>query len=86
MDFIVENASEVLIKVSLKDIPAGLYSDLLAAVVRGGEESMNSSCIEMSDLSTMRVSDLRRQAHERGFDVDGSREVLIDALKSSLAS
>ena len=88
MDFIVENASEVLIKVSLKDIPAGLYSDLLAAVVRGGEskKSMNSSGIEMSDLSTMRISDLRRQAHERGFDVDGSREVLIDALKSSLAS
>jgi hypothetical protein len=87
MDFIVENASEVLTKVSLKDIPAGLYSDLLAAMVRiGGEnkKSMNSS-IDMSELSTMRVSDLRRQAHERGFDVDGSREVLIDALKPSLS-
>ena len=88
MDFIVENASEVLTKVSLKDIPAGLYSDLLAAVVRGGAENrkiVNDSC-SVDELSTMRISDLRRHAHERGFDVDGSREVLIDALKSSLAS
>lgn len=86
-DFIVENASEVLTKVSLKDVPAGLYSDLLAAVVRGGEESKNnvnstSSIDELNTMRTMRIGDLRRQAHERGFDVDGSREVLIDVLSS----
>lgn len=87
MDFIVNNASEVLTTVSLKDVPAGLYSVLLAAVVRGGEETknnVNSTC-SIDELNTMRISDLRRQAHKRGFDVDGSREVLIDVLKSSLA-
>jgi len=28
----------------------------------------------------MRVSELRKRAHEKGLDVDGSREMLIAAL------
>ena len=80
MDFIAENVQEVLEKVSLKDVPGGLYSDLLAAVAREREWFFDDDSIDR--LSTMPVSDLRRQAHEEGLDYDGSREVLIDALKS----
>jgi hypothetical protein len=31
----------------------------------------------------MRVSELRRKAHEKGLNVDGSREMLIAALKEA---
>ena len=85
MDFIAENVQEVLEKVSLKDVPGGLYSDLLAAVAREREwlfDDDSSTQSSIDRLSTMPVSDLRRQAHEEGLDYDGSREVLIDALKS----
>jgi hypothetical protein len=88
MDFMAVNAVKVLEKVSLKDVPGGLYSDLLAAMVRiGGEDkriadSSTNSSIVMNELIAMRVSELRQQAHEEGLDYDGSREVLIDALKS----
>jgi hypothetical protein len=87
MDFIAENVQEVLDKVNLKDVPGGLYSDLLAAVARerGGffdDDSSTLSSIVMNEISTMPVSNLRRRAHKKGLDYDGSREVLIDALKS----
>jgi hypothetical protein len=36
-----------------------------------------------NDLNTMRVSELRRKLHEKGLDVDGSREAMIEALKSA---
>jgi hypothetical protein len=89
IDFMAENAVKVLEKVSLKDVPGGLYADLLAAMVRiGGEDkriadsrTFNSSIV-MNELIAMRISELRRRAHEEGLDYDGSREVLIDALKS----
>ena len=85
MDFIAENVQEVLDKASLKDVPGGLYSDLLAAVAREREwffDDDSSTQSSIDRLSTMPVSDLRRQAHKKGLDYDGSREVLIDALKS----
>ena len=34
-------------------------------------------------FSIMRISDLRRKAHEKGLDIDGSREALIATLKGS---
>jgi hypothetical protein len=79
MDFIAENVQEVLDQVSLKDVPGGLYADLLAAMVREREWIIDD---ELPELSTMPVSDLRRLALKKGLDYDGSREVLIDALKS----
>ena len=87
MDFMAVNAVKVLEKVSLKDVPGGLYSDLLAAMVRiGGEDKRiadsSTNSIVMNELIAMRVSELRQQAHKEGLDYDGSREVLIDALKS----
>ena len=33
--------------------------------------------------STMRVSELRRMLDEKGLDVDGPREAMIETLKSS---
>jgi hypothetical protein len=89
MDFIVENKVEVLEKVSLNDAPGGLLADVLAAVARG-ETIRNGIVVASANASggdqyiTMSVSELRSKADEKGLDVDGSREMLIAALKQSL--
>ena len=83
MDFIVENSVEVLEKVSMKDIPGGMFADMLAAVARGGKKKVINKGGKEDQFSTMRISDLRRKVHERGLDVDGSREMLIATLKEN---
>ncbi|KAL7525678.1 hypothetical protein ACHAWF_007243 [Thalassiosira exigua] len=78
MDFIVENRVEVLQKVPLNNVPGGLFAELLAATTRKlpaeGEES---------DLSTLRISELRKKLKEKGLNLDGSREILIATLKEN---
>jgi hypothetical protein len=80
MDYMVDNKGEVRKKISFNDSPGALISDVLAAVERGetkgGTEGGN-------ELSIMRISELRRKAHESGLDVDGSREMLIAALEEN---
>jgi hypothetical protein len=88
MDFILDNKVEVLEKVSLNDAPGGLLADVLAAVARG-ENIRNGIAVASANASgvdqyiTMRVSELRSKADAKGLDVDGSREMLIAALKQS---
>jgi len=42
-----------------------------------------AAAIGENEYNTMCISELRRIAHERGLDVDGSREMLIAALKEA---
>ncbi len=80
MDFIAENKFEAMTKLSFKDAPGTLMRDLLIAVARGeqnGETDMNGN----NDPSMMRISDLRRKAHLKRLNVDGSREMLIESLE-----
>ena len=83
MDYVVENGKDVLEKVSLKDVPAGVFSDLLTAMTR--KEMIKASNVESTDdqLTTMRVSELRKRLDKKGLDVDGSREAMIAALQES---
>lgn len=81
MDFIVENRVEVLEKVPLKDAPGGLLADLLTATTRGMEK--DSDGVGGDEFIIMRISDLRKKLHEKGLDIDGSRETLIAALKEN---
>ncbi len=53
--------------------------DLLTAVVREDKESTADENSE-GDLITMRISNLRRKADLKRVTVDGSREMLIEAL------
>ena len=80
MDFLSSaNKIEVAEKVSFDDMPSHLVKDLMVSFARreGGEASKGDA------LSTMRVSQLRQLAHEKGLSVDGSREMLIDAIKNN---
>mmetsp|Transcript_26677 Transcript_26677/g.49043 ORF Transcript_26677/g.49043 Transcript_26677/m.49043 type:complete len:404 (-) Transcript_26677:70-1281(-) len=83
MDFIVKHKVEVLEKVSLKDIPGGMFADILAAMARGEKENESEQSSGNDQLSTMRISDLRRKVHEKGLDIDGSRETLIATLEEN---
>lgn len=73
LDYIALNKVEAIEKLSFNDAPGTIAKDILVAVSRG---EMNGD-----ELTTMRISELRRMAHSKRLNVDGSREVLIAALK-----
>ncbi len=80
IDFMLENKDAVLKKVSFNDAPRALVSDVLAELSRG-EKSGRTDVNSGTDLHAMRVSELRWKASEKGLTVDGSKEMLIAALK-----
>ena len=82
IDFAVENGQDVLEKVPLKDVPGGVFADILAAVTRE-KKSDTTTGVEGDQLSTMRVNELRNKLEEKGLDIDGSRETMISLLKES---
>jgi hypothetical protein len=84
MDYVVANKADVIKKLSFADAPGTLLNDMLTAFVRseteyGGPAGGNDE----NDLSSMRVSELRRRAHERGLNVDGSREMLLQHFRGA---
>ena len=78
IDFVVENGQDIIGKVSFDDVPGSMITDILTATTREKKKSANSG---EGDLSTMRVSELRKKLDEKGLDVDGSREAMIARLK-----
>jgi hypothetical protein len=86
MDYLFENSAAVMDNISFNDLlTPTLMRDVFAAVSRGKKNS-GISCGEDGDdeirFNYMRISELRQEAHEKGLNVDGSREMLIAALKS----
>jgi hypothetical protein len=81
MDYLVENSAEALDTISFNDLlTPTLIRDVFAAFARGkknDESDGDGGC----RYNSMRISELRREAHEKGLNVDGSREMLIAALK-----
>jgi hypothetical protein len=88
MDFIIENSAEIMDKISVNDLHTPtLIRDVLAAVSRGmkkfgGRDGDGGD----SRFNSMRICELRRESHEKGLNVDGSREMLIAALKETFHS
>jgi hypothetical protein len=82
MDFIAENRTNVIGKISFNDAPGNLMNDLLAAVVRG-DRNEGGADEEENEYRFTSINELRRKAHEQGLEVDGSREMLIAALKAN---
>jgi hypothetical protein len=73
MDYIVENKANVIENLTTNDlIPGSLIKDVLVSVLRReNTDGTDALCI----------SELRHMAHEKGINVDESREMLIAALK-----
>ena len=82
MDFLVNKRDEVTGKISFNDAPGNLMNDFFAAFAREPNRP-GAAAIGENEYNTMCISELRRIAHERGLDVDGSREMLIAALKET---
>jgi hypothetical protein len=84
MDFLFENSSEVIDNITFNDVDTPtLIRDVLAAISRGKKKLRGSGGDDNDKcrFNSMCVSELRREAHEKGLNVDGSREMLIAALK-----
>lgn len=82
MDFLVANGEEVLDEVDLENVPASMFKELLVATTRGKKKD---AAAESSDsFASMRIGDLRKKLHEKGLDIDGSRETMIATLNSSI--
>ena len=82
MDFLVNKKDEVIGKISFHDVPSTLMNDLFVAFARELNRPGAAAIVE-NEFNVMRISELRRIAHVRGLDVDGSREMLIAALKEA---
>ena len=82
MDFIAENSKEAMTKLSFINFPGHVVPDLLAAVNRGQTSASGSD----DQNITMRISDLRRKLHEKGLDVDGSREAMLARLEGNTSN
>jgi hypothetical protein len=86
MDYIVKNKIKVIeTMTSFDDVPSTLMRDLLTAVARGEREEGGVGGENENLFTTMRISELRQKAYEKGLEVDGSREILIAALKATPA-
>ena len=80
MDFVVENGVEVYEKVSFDDVPGHLIKDVLSAMQRKG---VGKEGKKGDKYTAMKISDLRKELHEKGLDVDVSREAMIALLKEN---
>ena len=81
---VVENKVQVNIKISFNDAPWEMVNEVLAALSRGEKKGGTDGDSGRTELIAMRISELRRKAHEKGLNVDGSREMLIAALEKDL--
>ena len=84
MDYMMENRDEVIEKLSFADLPGTLVKDVLVATARGERKNGAAKVLHVdSQYNALRISELRKLAHEKGLNIDGSREMLIAALKSA---
>ena len=87
MDFLFENSDEAMDKISFNDVlTPSLFRDVLASVLRGKKKlgvKNGTDGENRFNFNSMRISELRREAHEKGLIVDGSREMIITSLKGT---
>ena len=81
MNFIVDNATEINEMKVLKDL---LHTDFLsdALAVLAIRDQKESAYYAKQEFSNMSISHLRREAHEVGLGVDGTRQMLISTLEN----
>ena len=82
MDYLAEHHDEAVRSLSFPDIPGDVVKDLMIAFGRRMKGNGGATGGSKDDLNMMRVSELRIQLVKLGFDVDGSREAMIEALQN----
>ena len=96
LDFMAENSTEAIKKISFSELPGSVVKDLVLAfdwskkrIIKkycSDSEDDGDSDFEGEDYSLMRVCELRRKLDEKGLGVDGSREAMIETLNNSTGS
>jgi hypothetical protein len=81
MSFMAENSAEAYEKISFNDVPGYLMKDLLLAFSNNSKKEASGAATE--ELTSLSVSDLRRKLAEKGLDIDGSREAMIESIKDN---
>jgi hypothetical protein len=83
MDFFAANATSVMSSPGWVDIAesAPIMRELMEVVFVKKKGSAPADAEEERDYKQMRISSLRRKLDEKGLDIDGSREMLINRLE-----
>ena len=82
IDYLAENSIEAAEKITFNDVPGHLMKDLLVVIGRYRKKDASVTAVA-GELTTLRVSDLRRKLAEKGLNVDGSREAMIESIKNN---
>ena len=83
MNFFADNHGEAAARIDFTDFPGHIVKDLLIAFSgKYGKTDTNGTNEGDDRLATLCVSALRRKLHKMGLDVDGSREAMIESIKS----
>ena len=91
MDYLLEHKESVCKNIRFDDAPGSLVNDVFNAIARaetmkGGGGSADADDDNAIHYHSMRISELRRLVHDKGLDVDGSREMLIALLENDINS
>ena len=81
MDFVAENGDKIVGNVSFSSVPGELITDILTAFSRG--KNFRDEAAPEDGFKFMRVGELRKQLHDKGLCIDGSRETMIALLKEN---
>jgi hypothetical protein len=84
MNFLAENGTEAYEKISFTDFPGHVVKDLILAFSKNSKKEASGTTTD--ELTSLSVSDLRRKLAEKGLDVDGSREAMIESIQNSNSS
>jgi hypothetical protein len=63
------------------DAPGSSLNDFIEAISRGESKGSQGTDDNVDSQYNTSISELRKKAYEKGLNVDGSREMLIAALK-----
>ena len=77
IDFLVENSVEATEKASYANFPGHLLKDVFVAMNKAQGKSGGDNA-----FASMSVSELRKKLDEKGLEVDGSREAMIESIKN----
>jgi speckle-type POZ protein len=83
MNFLAENSVLAAEQISFSDVPGHLMKDLLVAFNRKGSSKKEEDGTTTDELTSLSVSALRRRLEEKGLDIDGSREAMIESIKNN---
>jgi hypothetical protein len=83
MNFLAENSVLAAEQISFSDVPGHLMKDLLVAFNRKGSSKKEEGGTTPDGLTSLSVSALRRRLEEKGLDIDGSREAMIESIKNN---